>query len=314
MRAIGYLLAGAAVFSGLAFGLDPAANANLPNGWRYKGCYSDKPYNYLAFSDPPSPSYGVPAQPRTLNGYYIKMTPNGGLLCVNKCVSLGFKYAATNDDQCWCDNAIAANGTNTGLFVSWGVPDANNNNCQTGCRGNLGEACGFSPLVGTNSQRLSLYEYIVSGVLFLLNVCVLGPKHLNECIRSFSRNTNRDYDKRTNERNIEEGYEKAIERNFCHFCDKLIKFDGAESWSEDVETIKFLQGRLVFTRVIVSGIAYQLISIEFDSDLFFQIQTFSTTKLPILTCFFGSNCSISAKMRAFDFNGCGPEHYLIRRE
>lgn len=61
---------------------------------------SDKPYNYLTFPDPPSPNYGVPAYPRCLNGYYTRLSPNGGVACVNKCLSLGFKIAGTNDDQC----------------------------------------------------------------------------------------------------------------------------------------------------------------------------------------------------------------------
>lgn len=120
MKAFGYLLAGAALFSELALGIDPAPNANLPTGWRYKGCYtyespsqtsstkltyrSDKPWNYLTAPDPPNPIppavHGVPAWPRTLNAYYFKGTPNGGQKCVNQCVSLGFKFAATNKDLC----------------------------------------------------------------------------------------------------------------------------------------------------------------------------------------------------------------------
>ncbi|OAL54315.1 hypothetical protein IQ07DRAFT_676386 [Pyrenochaeta sp. DS3sAY3a] len=174
MKAFGYLLAGAALFSELALGLDPAPNANLPTGWRYKGCYTDKPWNYLTAPDPPNPIppavHGVPAWPRTLNAYYFKGTPNGGQKCVNQCVSLGFKFAATNKDLCFCDNAIAPNGTST-LITPYGVADATDALCQTPCTGNTGEACGYSPLLG-NGHRLSLYEYIVSGFL-RPNVCVV---------------------------------------------------------------------------------------------------------------------------------------------
>jgi hypothetical protein len=37
MKAIGYLLAGAALLPELASGLNPATNLN---GWTYNGCYS----------------------------------------------------------------------------------------------------------------------------------------------------------------------------------------------------------------------------------------------------------------------------------
>jgi hypothetical protein len=40
MKAIGYLLAGAALLPGLVTGLGPATSATLPNGWSYRGCYA----------------------------------------------------------------------------------------------------------------------------------------------------------------------------------------------------------------------------------------------------------------------------------
>jgi hypothetical protein len=40
MKAIGYLLAGAALLSGVVAQLPPAADSTLPQGWHYKGCYA----------------------------------------------------------------------------------------------------------------------------------------------------------------------------------------------------------------------------------------------------------------------------------
>jgi hypothetical protein len=40
MKAIGCLLAGAALLSGAVAQLQPAADTSLPTGWHYKGCYA----------------------------------------------------------------------------------------------------------------------------------------------------------------------------------------------------------------------------------------------------------------------------------
>ncbi|EDU42077.1 predicted protein [Pyrenophora tritici-repentis Pt-1C-BFP] len=56
MKAIGYLVAGAALIPGLVSALDP----NNITGWRYRGCYSDKRFTNTAACwlplDDPSPA------------------------------------------------------------------------------------------------------------------------------------------------------------------------------------------------------------------------------------------------------------------
>jgi hypothetical protein len=74
-----------------------------------------------------------------------------------------------------CDTAIAANGTST-VAPAYGLPDTDNTMCSQGCRlssssdRSTTEACGNNPTDG-NIQRLSLYEFVVSG--FRNNACVL---------------------------------------------------------------------------------------------------------------------------------------------
>lgn len=143
-------------------------------------------------------SNGVPYFPRTLNGYMIRRNQNGGKNCIQACLNLnrGFTFAGTNDNQCcmllpdtfWtqdalvdscsgCDTAIAANGTRSTPVPAYGLPDANNNLCSFGCRlanntnFSTTEACGGPGNNNANTQRLSVYEYVVSG--FLYTTCVL---------------------------------------------------------------------------------------------------------------------------------------------
>jgi hypothetical protein len=74
-----------------------------------------------------------------------------------------------------CDTAIAANGTST-IAPAYGLPDADNSLCSQGCRlssssdRSTTEACGNNP-ADANTQRLSVYEFVVSG--FRNNACVL---------------------------------------------------------------------------------------------------------------------------------------------
>ncbi|RMZ72698.1 WSC domain-containing [Pyrenophora seminiperda CCB06] len=168
MKAIGYLVAVAALLPGLASALNPASN--IPQ-WRYKGCYSDKRYNEYRGTtgypsvDPANPPdgqvYGTYAYPRTLNGYFYRINPNGGALCTTTCANLGFKYAGTNDNMCFCDNAIAINGTSALGTYTYGLPDLDNTLCQFPCRGNTGEACGNNVNLASGN-RLSLYELVVT--------------------------------------------------------------------------------------------------------------------------------------------------------
>ncbi|KAI1577953.1 WSC domain containing protein [Pyrenophora tritici-repentis] len=165
MKAIGYLVAGAALIPGLVSALDP----NNITGWRYRGCYSDKRFNeYRSMAgypstDPSNPPagqvYGTYAYPRTLNGYFYRVNPNGGSVCTTTCTNLGFRYAGTNDNMCFCDNAIAINRTSANGTYTYGLPDPDNSLCQFGCRSNLGEACGNN-VNAANENRISLYELL----------------------------------------------------------------------------------------------------------------------------------------------------------
>ncbi|KAF1919570.1 hypothetical protein BDU57DRAFT_427888, partial [Ampelomyces quisqualis] len=109
---------------------------------------------------------GVSAYPRTLNGYFTRQNGNGGASCINLCRGLnkGYTFAGTNDNQCWCDTAIAVNGTRAAA-PSYGIQDANNNLCSFGCRvaantPSTTEACGGPGNSDANTQRLSLYEFV----------------------------------------------------------------------------------------------------------------------------------------------------------
>jgi hypothetical protein len=74
-----------------------------------------------------------------------------------------------------CDTALARNGTSPGP-PSYGLPDANDSQCQLGCRGAITEACGGPGNNSANTQRLSLYQFTVSG--FRDNAYVLKLKVL----------------------------------------------------------------------------------------------------------------------------------------
>ncbi|KAH6614272.1 hypothetical protein C7974DRAFT_380614 [Boeremia exigua] len=145
MRAFGYLIAGVALLTTTAAQLLPAqklpaANAALSNGWRYKGCFSDVNAALLNTD-------------RALGGYLQILNTNGGAACTSVCRSQGFKYAGTDDNACWCDNVINRNNSITaGIAAPLG-----DLNCQTGCRGNLNEACGQTNLF------ISIYEFTGAG-------------------------------------------------------------------------------------------------------------------------------------------------------
>ncbi|KAF1846719.1 uncharacterized protein K460DRAFT_396046 [Cucurbitaria berberidis CBS 394.84] len=190
MKAFGYLLAGAALLPDFVLGsLSPAPHANLPNGWRYKGCYADKPFDHQAADHPNLAARGAAAiYRRALGGYFYQTRLNGGSHCISQCTAMGYKYAATNDNQCWCDNAIASNGTST-TAPAYGVPDPDNTLCQTPCRGNKREACGNYPSGSNNTHRLSLYEYFIKNLYFRFLF--------------YYRNTTRNYDTVGEERCME---------------------------------------------------------------------------------------------------------------
>ncbi|KAF1924276.1 uncharacterized protein M421DRAFT_8926 [Didymella exigua CBS 183.55] len=137
MKAFGYLIASAVLLTGAVAQLkSPAPNTSLGNGWRYKGCYSDT----LSTST---------ILPHALNGSLTHINPNGGALCTQTCRGQGFKYAGTNDNQCWCGNVInPSNSVTAGILSPLGDIA-----CQTSCRGNLPEAC------GAIDTFISIYEY-----------------------------------------------------------------------------------------------------------------------------------------------------------
>ncbi|KAF2855711.1 hypothetical protein T440DRAFT_504301 [Plenodomus tracheiphilus IPT5] len=161
MKAFGYLIAGAALLPELVSGLSPAANDVI---WSYQGCYSDKLWNIVkdpvTNQNPPYPIppavHGVPGWPRTLNGLFSRNTTSqSGKACREYCASYSFRFAATNNDKCWCDNAIAINGTNA-TAPSYGIRDPDDRFCQQQCPGTPGEACGNNSMSG-NNQRVSVY-------------------------------------------------------------------------------------------------------------------------------------------------------------
>ncbi|XPS76617.1 hypothetical protein M3J09_008665 [Ascochyta lentis] len=91
MKAFGFLIAAAALFSGtvsqlLPVAKQPAPNSSLGNGWRYKGCYSDARYD-------------LPVS-HALGGAFRMQNPNGGVSCTAYCRGLSYNFAGTNDDQC----------------------------------------------------------------------------------------------------------------------------------------------------------------------------------------------------------------------
>lgn len=156
MKAFGYLIAGAALLPELVAGLNATADEA---GWRYQGCYSDKQYTGSPGINEPAVR-GVSSWPRTLNGLFFRNSTNTGRACRNFCASNQFTVAATNNDQCWCDNAIAKNGTSI-IAPSYGIRDLDDRNCQQPCPGNATEACGNNT-ANANLQRLTLYQ-LVSG-------------------------------------------------------------------------------------------------------------------------------------------------------
>jgi hypothetical protein len=118
MRAIGYMIAGAALLPGLVNSLDPAPDTSLPIGWKYKGCFTYDVHSMLgnkslnSISDiwwdgdnskeaSPAP-YGVLTQPRTLNGYFNRLGTNGAVQCINECLAQnrGFTFAGTAINNC----------------------------------------------------------------------------------------------------------------------------------------------------------------------------------------------------------------------
>ncbi|CBX93876.1 hypothetical protein LEMA_P035500.1 [Plenodomus lingam JN3] len=101
---------------------------------------------------------GVSSWPRTLNGLFFRNSTNTGRACRNFCASNQFTVAATNNDQCWCDNAIAKNGTSI-IAPSYGIRDLDDRNCQQPCPGNATEACGNNT-ANANLQRLTLYQLV----------------------------------------------------------------------------------------------------------------------------------------------------------
>ncbi|UPX19099.1 uncharacterized protein EKO05_0009372 [Ascochyta rabiei] len=153
MKAFGYLIATAPLLHGTLSQIlplkQPAPNSALGNGWRYKGCYSDI-------------AIGLPLPHALGSGSFMTQTPNGGVSCTAYCQGLGYAYAGTNDDQCWCDSGINRSFSLTSGILS----PIGNAACQTGCRGNTGEAC------GSVNTFISIYQYTVSG--FLRNACVLA--------------------------------------------------------------------------------------------------------------------------------------------
>ncbi|CAI6342141.1 unnamed protein product [Periconia digitata] len=143
--------------------------ANLPTGWRYLGCYSDR-----KFSD---------VGDRALGGYFRLANPQGGSACINVCkgINPNYKYAGTEDNQCWCDTGLNNNGTTT---YGQKLPEAY---CNYACRGSQAtspQTCG-NVNTGTTKETgpaLSIYtSEQVSGFSF---ACVLVLV-LVLCVASF---------------------------------------------------------------------------------------------------------------------------------
>ncbi|KAF3038015.1 hypothetical protein E8E11_002018 [Didymella keratinophila] len=113
----------------------PAPASSLGNGWRYKGCYSDTLWSSTT-------------TPHALNGSFTRINPNGGVQCTAICRQQSYRYAGTNDNQCWCGNVInPSNAATAGILA----PDIS---CQGSCRGgNTNEAC------GAMDTFISIYEY-----------------------------------------------------------------------------------------------------------------------------------------------------------
>lgn len=155
MKAIGYLIAGAALLPELAAGLNATANDAI---WKYQGCYSDKSYTDATANG--VAVRGVPYFPRTLNGLFVRNATNSGKSCRDYCLNNLFPVAATNNDQCWCDTSIGRNGTSA-TAPTYGIRDPDDSNCQQPCPGNPGEACGNST-ANAPVQRLTVYQ-MVSG-------------------------------------------------------------------------------------------------------------------------------------------------------
>ncbi|KAH7394971.1 hypothetical protein DE146DRAFT_66613 [Phaeosphaeria sp. MPI-PUGE-AT-0046c] len=167
MKAVAYLLAGAALLPGLVSALDPAPQSALTSGWKYKGCYSDRYFDGdITSAGQGNSTTGVATQPRALNGYFSRQNANNGANCINICIgqNKGYTFAATNDNQCWCDISLAPNMTMVGTSTTpgWGILMADTQ-CQQGCRISSGifsttEACGAGG-TNRNTQRISVYEY-----------------------------------------------------------------------------------------------------------------------------------------------------------
>ncbi|KAF2631268.1 hypothetical protein BU25DRAFT_481854 [Macroventuria anomochaeta] len=95
-------------------------------------------------------------------GFFVRVNPNGGVSCTNICKGQGYKFAGTNDNQCWCNKVINRNNSATaGILSPAGIAS-----CQGGCRGNPNANEGCRAI----EWFISIYEFTVSG--FLRNACV----------------------------------------------------------------------------------------------------------------------------------------------
>jgi hypothetical protein len=117
MKAISYMIAGAALFPGLVNSLDPAPDQYLPAGWRYRGCYSydshtsqggqllnrtsDIFFNANNTGQGNS-STGVSSYPRALNGWFASITTNNATNCIAQCTAQNrnFTYAGVGGSFC----------------------------------------------------------------------------------------------------------------------------------------------------------------------------------------------------------------------
>jgi hypothetical protein len=128
MKPIGYLLAGAAVLAGLTNAGYLIPDDQLPNGWRYKGCYSlvtastkynykltfhsEKPKGDIGSGEPAGNPYGPGTEfkgnvstnvPRMMNDYMFQWDPNsfnGANRCLPMCGFFGYKYAGLVNNDC----------------------------------------------------------------------------------------------------------------------------------------------------------------------------------------------------------------------
>ncbi|PVH92792.1 hypothetical protein DM02DRAFT_662613 [Periconia macrospinosa] len=99
----------------------------LQTGWKYLGCYSDR--------------RSTDVGDRALGGYFRLANPQGGNQCITVCLGINpnFKYAGTDDNQCWCDTGLNNNGT-----AQYGQKLAESY-CDYGCRGSTAtnkQTCG----------------------------------------------------------------------------------------------------------------------------------------------------------------------------